>query len=117
MSTRSPKFFPKETAFLYENKKNLYNNGRPQLLPLEQDDIRDALKYAAEAVRERTSALGGYCMKFLVDNALSPLVAESLRADGFDTLHVRDIGIQDASDSIIFEQAEKEEPNTCFGGY
>ena len=48
-------------------------------------------------------------MKFLVDNALSPLVAESLRADGFDTLHVRDIGIQDASDSIIFEQAEKED--------
>lgn len=48
-------------------------------------------------------------MKFLVDNALSPLVAEALRTDGHDALHVRDLGIQDASDSIIFDQAAKED--------
>jgi predicted nuclease of predicted toxin-antitoxin system len=47
-------------------------------------------------------------MKFLIDNALSPLVANALRSDGFDALHVRDIGLQDAPDAIIFNEADKE---------
>jgi predicted nuclease of predicted toxin-antitoxin system len=48
-------------------------------------------------------------MKFLIDNALSPLVSNALRSDGFDALHVRDISLQDASDAIIFERADKED--------
>jgi predicted nuclease of predicted toxin-antitoxin system len=47
-------------------------------------------------------------MKFLVDNALSPLVAEGLRRAGHDALHIRDYGFQTAEDRKIFSLAESE---------
>ncbi len=48
-------------------------------------------------------------MKFLVDNALSPLVAKSLCQANFDAVHVRDIGLASASDSAIFDKAVEED--------
>ena len=47
-------------------------------------------------------------MRFLVDNALSPAVAEALRRLGDDAVHVRDLGMQAAMDEEIFSLAAVE---------
>lgn len=48
-------------------------------------------------------------MRFLIDNALSPLVAERLTANGHEAAHVRDYDLQAASDEEIVERARAED--------
>jgi len=48
-------------------------------------------------------------LRFLVDNALSHLLAEGLRQAGHDAAHVRDYGMAAHDDLAIFERAAEED--------
>lgn len=47
-------------------------------------------------------------MRFLVDNAISPVVAKGLKNLGHGAVHVRDYNLQAAEDWVLFERAEIE---------
>ena len=60
-------------------------------------------------------------MKFLIDNNLSPLLADALKAAGHDAVHLRDLGMQAAADHVVLEHARADErilvsADTDFGG-
>jgi predicted nuclease of predicted toxin-antitoxin system len=47
-------------------------------------------------------------MRFLVDNPVSAVVAETLRTSGHDAIHVRDYGLQAAADPAVLQRASQE---------
>jgi len=48
-------------------------------------------------------------VRFLIDNALSPILADGLRRNGHDASHVRDHGLQSADDATVFAHAKKQD--------
>ncbi len=48
-------------------------------------------------------------LKFLIDNALSPIFSKQLQNHGHDAIHVRDMDMQTCTDEEIFDFAQKEE--------
>jgi predicted nuclease of predicted toxin-antitoxin system len=48
-------------------------------------------------------------VKFLIDNNLSPLLAEGLKAAGHDAVHLRDLGLQAPPDPIVLQRAQVDE--------
>jgi predicted nuclease of predicted toxin-antitoxin system len=48
-------------------------------------------------------------LKFLIDNALSPVLARELAGLGHDAVDVRDLGMQAASDEAIFDRAAEQD--------
>ena len=48
-------------------------------------------------------------MRFLVDNALSPILATLLEQAGHDALHVRAIALHRSDDVVIFDRAAAED--------
>jgi predicted nuclease of predicted toxin-antitoxin system len=47
-------------------------------------------------------------VNFLIDNAMSPVVAGLLKQAGHDAVHVRDYGLQTAADDTILARAKDE---------
>jgi predicted nuclease of predicted toxin-antitoxin system len=48
-------------------------------------------------------------MRFLIDNALSPVVAERLNQAGHEAVNVRALGLQQAEDELVFACAAEQD--------
>lgn len=48
-------------------------------------------------------------MRFLLDQNLSPLLADELRSAGHDVAHTRELGLSRADDSLVLQRAADED--------
>jgi predicted nuclease of predicted toxin-antitoxin system len=48
-------------------------------------------------------------VRFLIDNNLSPLLAENVKAAGHDAVHIRDLGLEAATDLVVLDQARSQD--------
>jgi len=48
-------------------------------------------------------------LRFLIDNALSPIIADRLRLAGHDAVYIRGHALQAAPDEAVFERARSED--------
>jgi len=45
-------------------------------------------------------------VRFLIENTLSPAISDELNRSGHDAVHVRELGMQAASDGDVFDLAQ-----------
>ncbi len=77
---------------------------------LQQEDIRECLRFAAASAMERDTSTAAARLKFLDRHrALSPAIARLLAKVGHDSVHVRDYGLHAAEDSVILDRAGTED--------
>ena len=87
----------------------------PRILRTDDGQVRAHARASDDCIRthSRTTLVAppSLClaMRLLVDNALSPVLAELLRNAGHEAAHVRDIGLHHAADEAIFERAAVED--------
>lgn len=74
---------------------------------LSDDDIKEALRYAADAERTRLP-LRPPRWKVLVEESLSARVAQLLRSEGHDAVHVSEAGLLGTPDTVVMRTASAE---------
>lgn len=72
---------------------------------LEPEDVREALRCGGGKGEGDPASFDP--LRFLIENAFSPVVAEELRRVGHEALHIRDRGMQVATDEEISELASR----------
>jgi uncharacterized protein (DUF433 family) len=74
---------------------------------LEEQDIREALAFAASLAQGREVRLASWWMRLLIDMNLAPRWIRSLSAVGHEAMHWSAVGPVKASDSTICEYARE----------
>jgi uncharacterized protein (DUF433 family)/predicted nuclease of predicted toxin-antitoxin system len=72
---------------------------------LELEDVRQALAYAAVLAEDQHHPLHDWVVRFLADAGVSPKTLAFLRRLGHEAIHVRDLGMQRATDRNIVDRA------------
>ena len=88
-----------EAVATYPNREEL----RREYPELDDEDIRQALLYAATCRNDRIMDLSSHHEKLLLDHGLPRSSAEWLRQAGINTVHVGELGFSAAEDAAILQ--------------